>query len=173
MNVSPNSIPCALLESLRSIGYNLDTALADIVDNSITAKADAISIRFLWNNGKPWIAVCDDGEGMSPKELIEAMRFGSQSPNATRDSDDLGRFGLGMKTASISQCRQLTVVSKKGRATSACEWNLDAMNANGASEWSASVLSMGALSKDEILTGLISKHLAGNESRNHCPVAEP
>jgi len=164
MNASQNLIPSALLESLCSIGYSLDTALADIVDNSITAKADSISIRFLWNNGKPWIAVCDDGFGMSGKELIEAMRFGSRSPNVKRDSDDLGRFGLGMKTASISQCRQLTVASEKDGTISACEWNLDAMTANRASEWSSSVLSMGAVSKDEILAGLISKHLADNES---------
>lgn len=112
-----SSIPSALLESLRSIGYTLDTALADIIDNSITAKADRISVRFLWNNGKPWIAVCDNGFGMSPKELIEAMRFGSKSPSAKRESDDLGRFGLGMKTVSISQCRHLTVASKKGDTT--------------------------------------------------------
>ena len=88
-----SSLPSALLESLRSIGYTLDTALADIIDNSITAKAESISIRFLWNNGKPWIAVCDNGFGMPLEKLIEAMRFGFRSPGAERDSEDLGRFG--------------------------------------------------------------------------------
>jgi hypothetical protein len=159
-----SSLPSALLESLRSIGYTLDTALADIIDNSITAKAGCISIRFLWNNGKPWIAVCDDGFGMSRKELIEAMRFGFRSPSVKRDSDDLGRFGLGMKTASISQCRHMTVVSKKAGTTSACEWNLDAMVSDGASEWNACILNTDSLPKDGILTDLIAKHLAHNKS---------
>jgi hypothetical protein len=157
-------LPSALLESLRSIGYTLDTASADIIDNSITAKAGRISIRFLWNNGKPWIAICDDGCGMSPQELTEAIQFGSKSPNAKRDSDDLGRFGLGMKTASLSQCRHMTVVSKKGGALSAGEWNLDAMVSDGATEWKAHLLDTDALPKDEILSGLIAKHLAAIKS---------
>ena len=160
MSVNLNPIPSALLESLRSIGYTLDTAFADIIDNSITAKAANISVRFLWNNGNPWIAVCDDGIGMSREELIEAMRFGSKNPSAKRDSDDLGRFGLGMKTASISQCWHMTVASKKGQITSTCEWNLGAMVSNGASEWNARVLNTDELPKDGILMGLISQHLA-------------
>jgi len=80
MKSSLHPIPSALLESLCSIGYSLDTALADIIDNSITAHARRISVQFLWNNGSPWIAVCDDGFGMSADDLIEAMRFGSKSP---------------------------------------------------------------------------------------------
>ncbi len=159
-----SSLPSALLESLRSIGYTLDTALADIIDNSITAKADNISIRFLWNNGKPWIAVCDDGFGMPPNVLIEAMRFGFRSPGAKRDSEDLGRFGLGMKTASISQCRHLTVVSKSAGKTSACEWNLDAMVSHAASEWNARIVDAQALSRNGILTDLIAKYLAEKET---------
>ena len=159
-SLKDSSIPSALLESLRSIGYTLDTALADIIDNSITAKAGNISIRFLWNNGRPWIAVCDNGLGMSREELIEAMKFGFRSPGAKRDSDDLGRFGLGMKTASISQCRHLTVVSTRARITSACEWNLNAMVSDGASNWNARMLDADSLPKDEILRNLIAKHLA-------------
>jgi hypothetical protein len=73
-----SSLPSALLESLRSIGYTLETALADIIDNSITAEASSVSVRFLWNNGNPWIAVCDDGFGMSDKELTDAMRLSLQ-----------------------------------------------------------------------------------------------
>jgi hypothetical protein len=159
-----SSLPSALLESLRSIGYTLDTALADIIDNCITAKANSISIRFLWNNGKPWIAVCDDGFGMSPKELIEAMRFGFRSPGAKRDPEDLGRFGLGMKTASISQCRHLTVVSKSAGKTSACEWNLDAMISHGASEWNARTVDPQSLPNDGILADLIAKYLADKKT---------
>lgn len=105
INLSPR--PSALLESLRSIGYTLETALADIIDNSITANSSSISVRFAWNNGDPWIAIIDDGDGMSNDELINAMRFGSRNPVEKRAKNDLGRFGLGMKTASISQCRHL------------------------------------------------------------------
>src|SRR5262245_17756712 len=111
VDLSPS--PLALLESLRSIGYTLDSALADLVDNSITAKADSISVRFLWNNGKPWVAMLDDGRGMTADELTQAMVFGSRNPSEQRDANDLGRFGLGLKTASISQCRRLTVASKQ------------------------------------------------------------
>ena len=64
MKVTLKPLPSALLESLRSIGYTVETALADIIDNSITANAGRVSVRYLWNNGKPWIAICDDGDGM-------------------------------------------------------------------------------------------------------------
>lgn len=162
--IKGSTIPSALLESLRSIGYTLDTAIADIIDNSITAKASYISVHFLWNNGKPWIAICDDGLGMSNKELFEAMRFGSKNPSVKRDSDDLGRFGLGMKTASISQCRQMSVVSKKTGSISAYEWNLDAMASDGASEWYAHEFIIAKLPKDGILMHLISEHFGGEKS---------
>ena len=159
-----SSLPSALLESLRSIGYALDTALADIIDNSITADAQTISVRFLWNNGKPWVAVWDDGVGMSGPELINAMKFGHRSPGAKRDSNDLGRFGLGLKTASISQCRHLTVVSRKEAVTSACEWNLEAMTVNGALEWGSRVFDVDSLPKDSILANLVRKYLSGAKS---------
>jgi len=94
MRVPLNPLPAALLESLRSIGYTIETALADIIDNSITAKASRISVRYLWNNGKAWIAVCDNGHGMTRDQLIEAMRLGSRNPSEQRSADDLGRFGL-------------------------------------------------------------------------------
>jgi len=82
-------------------------------------------IRFSWNSDNPWIAIIDDGYGMSEAELIEAMRLGSRNPREERSNDDLGRFGLGMKTASFSQCRHLTVLSKKNQLLSGCSWNLD------------------------------------------------
>lgn len=164
MNVSLPPLPAALLESLRSIGYTLDTALADIVDNSITAKAGHISIRYLWNNGKPWIAVCDDGHGLSSNELIEAMRLGSRNPNERRAAADLGRFGLGMKTASISQCRQLTVISRKGKTITGCDWDLDAIADGKSADWGVKPLKMATLSADVILDGLISQHLPSGTS---------
>ncbi len=114
-----------MIEALRDIGYSLEAAVADIIDNSITALASCISIRFGWMNDDPWIAICDDGMGMIQSELVEAMRPGSRSPLDTRTKDDLGRFGLGMKTASFSQCRCLTVVTRKAGVMSAMRWDLD------------------------------------------------
>ena len=123
--VPVNPRPTILAESLRSIGYTLESALADIVDNSISASAKAVSLKFLWEGGNPWIAIVDDGDGMCEEKLVEAMRFGSQSPRIARDPHDMGRFGLGLKTASISQCRRFTVVSLHRGAFSASSWDLD------------------------------------------------
>ena len=120
--------PECLIQSLRSIGYTLETALADLLDNSIAAEASEISIRFSWNNGKPWVALADNGSGMNREMLIKAMRFGSRSPKETRASNDLGRFGLGLKTASISQCRKLSVISWQKENISAFEWDLNLFN---------------------------------------------
>ena len=113
------------IEGMRAIGYNLRTALADIVDNSITAQAKIIDI-FADSAEKHFkIGVLDDGYGMSGAELTEAMKVGSRNPLESRSNEDLGRFGLGLKTASFSQCRKLTVISKKQGTTSAAIWNLD------------------------------------------------
>lgn len=105
--------PSALIESLRSVGYNPPTAVADIVDNSISAGARNIKIRFDWNDGKPIVSISDDGHGMTEYQLTEAMRAGSRSPLDERTPEDLGRFGLGLKTASFSQARALTVFTKR------------------------------------------------------------
>jgi len=115
----------ALIEGLRDIGYSLETAISDIIDNSITAGARRIQILTETFSDEPFIAIIDDGEGMTEDELIAAMRPGSRNPLATRDEPDLGRFGLGLKSASFSQCRRLTVVSRKSGNTSAAVWDLD------------------------------------------------
>lgn len=120
--------PAAMIEALRDIGYSLEAAVADIIDNSLTAHAKNIQIRYGWAEEKPWLGVLDDGDGMSEAELIEAMRPGSRNPREKRSKDDLGRFGLGLKTASFSQCRRLTVVSRKAGKTSARRWDLDEVN---------------------------------------------
>jgi hypothetical protein len=101
----------AMIESLRAVGYDLSTAIADLVDNSITAGATEIDIVFFWNGEASIIAVIDNGSGMTEAKLTEAMRIGSD-PTLPRDRNDLGRFGLGLKTASFSQCRRLIVSSK-------------------------------------------------------------
>jgi len=115
----------AMIEAMRDIGYSLESAVADIIDNSITAHARRIEVRFGWHDSKPWIGIFDDGDGMSTQLLRDAMRPGSRNPLESRSKDDLGRFGLGLKTASFSQCRRLTVVSRQEGAESAARWDLD------------------------------------------------
>jgi len=117
--------PAAMIEALRDIGYSLETAVADIIDNSLTAGARTVRIRYGWTLEKPWFAILDDGSGMFEAELVEAMRPGSRNPRDLRSRDDLGRFGLGLKTASFSQCRCLTVVSTKEGRTSGRRWDLE------------------------------------------------
>src|ERR1700728_892866 len=118
--------PCALVESLRSVGYSLPTAVADILDNSIAAHARHVWICFHWAGPDSWVSILDDGDGMDEETLAEAMRPGSANPLDSRRPDDLGRFGLGLKTASFSQCRKLTVWSKrKGGSIAGRCWDLD------------------------------------------------
>ena len=118
--------PSALIEAFRGLGYSLPTAIADIIDNSIAAQARNVEIKFHWAGKDSHICILDDGNGMSEKALFEAMRPGSKSPLDTRAEHDLGRFGLGLKTASFSQCRELCVLSKPdGCPTSFYIWDLD------------------------------------------------
>lgn len=119
----PNA--ASLIESIRSIGYSFETALADIIDNSISAKANRIDIYLRIIGSNPYIQIIDDGIGMDNIELMEAMRLGSKNPNDTRDSEDLGRFGLGMKSASFSQVKNLIVISKKNDSINGYQWDLD------------------------------------------------
>ncbi len=122
-----------LIESMRDIGYTLESALADVIDNSITAGAKTIDIFADTSAAEPAMAILDDGEGMGEDELLDAMRPGSRSPLDERSMNDLGRFGLGLKTASFSQCRRVTVVSRKGSRTTCARWDLDAVVA--ADDW--------------------------------------
>src|SRR5581483_11959382 len=118
--------PGTLIESLRAFGYTPQAAIADLIDNSITAGAKNIWVSFTWNGADSYVRVRDDGKGMTPVELVSAMRAGSQSPLKQRHRKDLGRFGLGLKTASFSQCRVLTVSSKtSGSSITTKRWDLD------------------------------------------------
>ncbi|MGE3743839.1 MAG: ATP-binding protein [Geminicoccaceae bacterium] len=117
--------PSALVQSLRGLGYSPETALADLVDNSISSGATNISIQLDWNDDDPRVALLDDGKGMDEAGLKAAMCFGGAGPAAVRQDDDLGRFGLGLKTASLSQCRRMTVISRRDGRTSALSWDLD------------------------------------------------
>ena len=113
-----------LVESTRSIGYSFEAAVADIIDNSISASASEIRICFS-SQIPQWLCIEDDGWGMTAEELETAMRYGSQSSHDVRRKDDLGRFGLGLKMASLSQCRRVTVLTKKDGVFSAARWDLD------------------------------------------------
>ena len=124
----------AMIESLRAFGYHFETSVADIIDNSISAGAKNIWIDCKWNGEKLTISIIDDGHGMSENVLINAMRPGSKNPLQERDAKDLGRFGLGLKTASFSQCRKLSVGSKSdGNEIAIRYWDLDYVNYCG--EW--------------------------------------
>ena len=117
-----------LIESMRDIGYSLQTAVADVIDNSVTAGARRIELLAETDSEAAVIGILDDGVGMSQDELFEAMRFGTRSPLEGRESTDLGRFGLGLKTASFSQCRRLTVVTRKNGMASSAVWDLDTVS---------------------------------------------
>lgn len=135
----------SLAASMRDLGYSLETAVADLVDNSISAKATRVDIICDLETENPSLAVIDNGRGMSEAELLLAMRHGAGHPSEARDPDDLGRFGLGLKTASFSQCRRLTVVTSKDAALSASEWDLDLIDKKD--EWILLVLDPDEASK--------------------------
>jgi len=121
---------CSMIETFRSIGYSIETAIADIIDNSITAGAKNIWIDYDWQGTDTVLSIMDDGCGMNDGEIIQAMRPGSTSPLTLRPENDLGRFGLGLKTASFSQCRKFCVISKTiDHPATFWSWDLDYVNA--------------------------------------------
>ncbi|WP_241231107.1 ATP-binding protein [Sphingomonas koreensis] len=128
----------ALIESMRDIGYSLETALADIIDNAITAKATRVDVLSETSGEHPALAILDNGEGMTEAQLIEAMRPGSRNPLDNREEHDLGRFGLGLKSASFSQCRRLTVLTRRDEQTSCAVWDLDEVARTN--EWAITLL---------------------------------
>jgi hypothetical protein len=125
------------MESMRAVGYTLETAVADIIDNSITAGSDRVDIWFT-TIPEPRIAIVDNGSGMDPETLSQAMKLAGRPPSFERQPYDLGRFGLGLKTASLSQARSLTVATKQGHALRAVRWDLDHLAITD--RWSLQVL---------------------------------
>lgn len=129
--------------SARSFGdYDLPSALADLIDNSIKARARVIHITCMKAEAGMEVRVRDEGEGMSSVELAAAMRPASTNPEHERPPDDLGRFGWGLKSASFSQCRRLTVVSNNGGGATGAEWDLDRIDG-----WSMALLDEADLSE--------------------------
>ena len=128
----------SLSESMRDLGYSLETAIADIIDNSISAKATEIDIFCNLAADNPALCIIDNGKGMTVESLLLALTHGAISPKAKRLPTDLGRFGLGLKTASFSQCRELTVItSQKGKKTAA-QWDLDLVDKRD--DWIVTIL---------------------------------
>jgi hypothetical protein len=119
-------IPSArrLIRSLRDVGYDFKHAVADIVDNSIAAGATNISVEMRFDGKDSFFRIADNGHGMNGTAITEAMRFGTERDY---EADELGKFGLGLKTASLSQCCRLTVASRTDRAAKRIEarqWDL-------------------------------------------------
>lgn len=125
----------AMVESLRGLGYSTWTALADLIDNSIAAGADKVDVSFRWPDSGAIITVTDNGRGMTPTELDVAMRLGERSPLDNREAHDLGRFGMGLKTASFSQCRRLTVASRTVASYDCLRWDLDVLAESSGDGW--------------------------------------
>ena len=123
--------PAALVESLRAFPYSTPSAVADLIDNSIVAHSTVIQINTTWNDGNPIVEITDNGDGMSEGQLREALRFAGSGPSEIRDSSDLGRFGLGLKTASLSQCSRVTVTTIQKGTISNLGWDVDELRHSG------------------------------------------
>lgn len=115
----------SLLKGLRAIGYSFSTAVADIIDNSITAEATEVRIYSDPLEKEPYFLVFDNGYGMNYQELRNAMLFGSNRDDKVDCEEDLGRFGLGLKSASLSQCKKFTVISKKFGRINGMSYDMD------------------------------------------------
>ena len=125
------------------LGYSLETAIADLIDNSISADATDIQIFCDMQRSAPVLVTADSGRGMAEAELIAAMRHGAAAPRKKRGPKDLGRFGLGLKTASFSQCRRMTVVSAQSGKHAGAEWNLAQVEDDD--DWFISILEQGEI----------------------------
>jgi hypothetical protein len=137
--------PKSHIKTLMRIGYTMSSAVSDILDNSITAQSKTIHIHSLPGLAQPNLSIVDDGIGMSPDELTANMKIGCKDPSDERSKGDLGRFGSGMKTASFSQARRLTVISKKeGYPLCAAIWDIDRIEKEN--KWCLEILD-----SDEIL----------------------
>lgn len=113
-----------LMDSMRSIGYTFNSAVADIVDNAISAGASRLDIFVSSNPDDIYLGFVDNGKGMTNAELRLAMKYGSKGKDEERSEKDLGRFGLGLKSASLSQCKKLTVISKIGDQVFGDVWDM-------------------------------------------------
>ena len=108
-DITPNT---NLLDVLGHSGYSLQSAIADIMDNSITAKANNIWLNMKYNGKDSEITIVDDGYGMNLEKLKSASIIAFKDMHEERAEDDLGRFSTGINSASASMCNQLIIQSK-------------------------------------------------------------
>lgn len=133
--------PALTIEALRDSGYkDTDHALAELIDNSIEANAELVELiacEVPPDPDKPYsrarvneIAVVDDGDGMDPVTLRRALRFGDGT-RLDRRTRGIGRFGIGLPNASISQCRRVDIWTWRNGPDNAmrCHLDLDAVRA--------------------------------------------
>lgn len=110
------------------LGYKIPDAIADLVDNSVDARAKNVLIRFVRSNEAiHQVVIADDGEGMDEETLLEAMRFGSRG---RKSKNQLGKYGIGLKSASLSQADTVTVLSRQGKSFVGCRWTLENIKKN-------------------------------------------
>ena len=150
-------IPSAkrLIKSLRDVGYDFSAAVADIIDNSIEAGASRVDITVGFHGDDSYVRISDNGKGMSSEDLKEAMRYGSEREY---DEEDLGKFGLGLKTASMSQCRRFSVASKTKMATEEIPvfcWDLDHIDKTN--KWE--ILELKERDTIQMITAPLSSHV--------------
>jgi len=153
-----------LLSSMRDIGYSFETAVADLIDNSISASARSVWVDAEWNGGNRFVSITDDGNGLSRADLVEAMRLGSSDPTIDRSHGDLGRFGLGLKTASLSQCRRFTVVSKTKDGVFSVAWDIDDARAADDDGWSVEIRDVRNVSESSLIRRLLDERLGECQS---------
>ena len=124
--------PSRMIVALRQIGYSLGQALSDLVDNSINAGASSVLIRFVTQGERVRsVIVADDGEGMTGSTLADAMKFGSVRKNQPRS---LGKFGMGLKLASFSHAKALTVITRRAGRVRGRRWTLQGIESGWACE---------------------------------------
>lgn len=153
MKIKNPPVASALMTTARSFGnYDLASALADLIDNSIDAKASRISINFFPSKTGLTVRIRDDGEGMTDEALISAMRPASSNPEHERRKSDLGRFGWGLKSASLSQARILTVATWRNKTVCCASWDLD----NLGDDWEMT-FSEGKEAEDQLAEAIATK----------------
>ena len=121
------------IKSLRDVGYTFEIAVADILDNSITAKASIVKIHTV---AEPEVvfSMLDNGAGMTDEQLVEAMRLATRDPDDSREKTDLGRFGLGLKNRFIfPMYKTYCSFKKRWMKVSAKQWDLELISETN--EW--------------------------------------
>ena len=118
--------PANMITALRQIGYTLEQSLADLIDNSINAKASHVLVRLIHDGERiVRVLIADNGSGMNDTKLREAMKFGSEQKN---DGKSLGKYGMGLKVASLGYAQTLTVLTRQQKYVGGRRWTVDGIS---------------------------------------------